>query len=47
MSLITLGFSSEVLDVVNFRGIEGEIIEEIKDSGVVGHRITASSYALA
>ena len=41
------GFLLEVLDVVDFCGIEGENIEEINDSGVVGHRISVSSYVLA
>ena len=40
------GLLLEVLDVIDFRGIEGEIIEEINDSEVVGHRISASSYIL-
>ena len=40
------GFFFRSLDVIDFRGIEGENIEEVNDSGVVGHRISASSYAL-
>ena len=42
-----LGLFLRSLDVINFRGIKGENIKEVKDSEVVGHRISASSYVQA
>ena len=42
-----LGFLLGSLDVIDFCGIKGENIGEIKDSEVVGHRISVSSYVLA